>query len=160
MFGICASSNVTIHICICQLLELQLISKFKVDRRGNTYIANWLRQDTCQRKTHVVEHIFVPGIMFMQAELWDTKLKLLYGDIYVFFQERIRPCFNTIHWPRLRTRFYMCDGCSSILHYKLLIENRNLQYVCRDTEWEFRYARLALLEISPTPYYARPFSHG
>jgi len=112
---------------------MKLISKFKVDRHGNTHIANWLGQDTCQQKTHVVEHRFVPGIMFMQAELWYTTLKVLNEDIYVFFQERIRPCFNAIHWPRLRNRFYMCDGCSSILHYKLLIENINLQYVCPDT---------------------------
>ena len=53
-----------------------------VNRHGNISTANWQGLDTCQQQTHVVEKRFAPGKLFMQTDLWCTKLKLLNGDIH------------------------------------------------------------------------------
>jgi len=45
-------------------------------------------------------------------------------------------CISAIYWARQRTWFVMCGGRSSVLHYGPLIENRHLQYVRPDAEWD------------------------
>jgi len=90
---VCALSNVAIHNCICQLPQFQLIFPSSgVNMYGNVSTANWQRLDTCQQQTHIDENRFAPGKLFMQTDLWYTKLKLLNGDIYWFPNGNVRLC--------------------------------------------------------------------
>jgi len=90
-FNMCARSIVAIHNCICQFPQFQLIYLISgVDRHGHISTANWQALNTCQQKTHVVENKFAPGKLFMQTDLWYTKLKLLNGDIYWFRNGNVR----------------------------------------------------------------------
>jgi len=75
---------IAMHNCICQLPQFQFIFPSSgVNRRGNISTANWQGLNTCQHHTHVVENRLVPGKLFMQTDLWYTKLKLLNGDIMI-----------------------------------------------------------------------------
>jgi len=59
---------------------------------GNVSTANWQRLVTCQQQTHIVENRFAPGKLFMQTDLWYTKLKLLNGNLYWFPNGNVRLC--------------------------------------------------------------------
>ena len=93
--------NVAIHNCICQLPQFQLIfPSAGVNRHGNISTDNW--QGWTLANNRLVENRFAPGKLFMQTDLWYTKLKLLNRDnlLHTDFRMGMSDCVSWKQYPR------------------------------------------------------------
>ena len=83
-FNICALSNVSIHNCICQLPQFKLIFPCSGVSRHTIYLQPIDRGSILATNRLMSLKIDLPpGKLFMQTDLWYTKLNLLNGDILI-----------------------------------------------------------------------------